>query len=42
MKTFIVNHYGIVYEKDLGKNSAAIARAMTEYNPDSSWSEVGE
>lgn len=42
MKTFIVNHYGIVYEKDIGKNSAAIARAMTEYNPDSSWSEVGE
>jgi len=42
MKTFVVNHYGIVYEKDLGKNSAAVARSMTEYNPDSSWSEVGE
>ena len=42
LKTFIVNHYGIVYERDLGKKSAAIARAMTEYNPDSTWNEVGE
>jgi sugar (pentulose or hexulose) kinase len=42
IKTLIVNHYGIVYEKDLGKNSATTARAMTEYNPDSTWSEVEE
>jgi hypothetical protein len=27
-----------VYEKDLGKNTAAIAKGMKEYNPDSSWS----
>jgi hypothetical protein len=29
--TFIVNHEGIVYEKDLGPNGAAIARAMKEF-----------
>jgi hypothetical protein len=42
IKTMIVNHYGVVYEKDLGRNTAAVARAMTEYNPDSSWYEVGQ
>jgi DUF2950 family protein len=35
--TFIVNDSGAVYEKDLGPNTATLAKAMTEYNPDSSW-----
>jgi Protein of unknown function (DUF2950) len=35
--TFIVNHEGVVYEKDLGPDTAAIARAMKLYNPDSTW-----
>jgi hypothetical protein len=35
--TFIVNHDGVVYEKDLGPDTAAIARAMKLYNPDSTW-----
>jgi hypothetical protein len=38
--TFIVNHEGIVYEKDLGPHGAAIARAMKEFNPDSTWKKV--
>jgi Protein of unknown function (DUF2950) len=38
--TFIVNHDGVVYQKDLGPNSAAIARAMKEFNPDSTWQKV--
>ncbi|MBZ0159017.1 MAG: DUF2950 domain-containing protein [bacterium] len=42
VKTFIVNHYGVVYERDLGPNTAKIAAAMTEYNPDPSWKEVGD
>lgn len=42
LKTFIVNHYGVVYERDLGPNTAKIAAAMTEYNPDPSWKEVGD
>ncbi len=35
--TFVVNHDGTVYQKDLGPNTAAIARKMTLYNPDQSW-----
>jgi hypothetical protein len=35
--TFIVSADGVVYRKDLGKNTAALAKAMKEYNPDSSW-----
>ena len=38
--TFIVNHEGIVYQKDLGPNSAAIARGMKLFNPDASWKKV--
>jgi hypothetical protein len=37
MMTFIVNHDGVVYEKDLGPQTAAIASAMTRFNPDKSW-----
>jgi hypothetical protein len=35
--TFMVSHAGIVYEKDLGPSTDAIARAMTRFNPDSTW-----
>jgi len=35
--TFIVAQDGVVYRKDLGKNTAVLAKAMKEYNPDSSW-----
>jgi hypothetical protein len=42
IKTFIINHYGVVYEKDLGPKTANIAAAMTEYNPDVTWNEVSE
>jgi len=42
VKTFIVNHYGQVYEKDLGANTAQIAASIKEYNPDKSWSPVGD
>jgi len=38
--TFIVNKSGIVYQKDLGEQTAAIASAMQEYNPDSTWDRV--
>lgn len=35
--SFIVNHDGKVYEKDLGANSAEAAARVDAYNPDSSW-----
>ena len=38
--TFIVNHDGKVFQKDLGKNTASLAQSMKEYNPDKTWSEV--
>jgi len=38
--TFIVNHDGKVFQKDLGKNTASTAAAMKEYNPDKTWAEV--
>jgi hypothetical protein len=38
--TFIVNHDGKVFQKNLGANTAAIAKSMKEYNPDKTWTEV--
>jgi hypothetical protein len=38
--TFIVSKDQIVYQKDLGPQTDAIARAMTSFNPDSSWTKV--
>ncbi len=38
--TFIVNQDGIVYEKDLGPESAAMAGKMSDYNPDESWKRI--
>jgi hypothetical protein len=35
--TFIINQQGRVYEKNLGPNTAKLAAAMTEYNPDPTW-----
>lgn len=35
--TFIVGQDGVAYRKDLGKNTAVLAKAMKEYNLDSSW-----
>jgi hypothetical protein len=35
--TFIVNHEGIFYQKDLGPGTKAIAQAMTTFDPDDSW-----
>ena len=35
--TFIVNHDGVVRQKNLGRNTAAIASQMTSFDPDASW-----
>jgi len=40
VKTFVVNHDGIVYEKDLGKNTAKVVAGMDSYDPNKSWSIV--
>ncbi len=38
--TFMVNHAGTVYQKDLGKDTEAAARRMMWFDPDRSWSKV--
>jgi hypothetical protein len=38
--TFVVNHQGVVFQKDLGLSTARVAGAMTTFNPDQSWSRV--
>jgi hypothetical protein len=37
VQTFIVSYDGIVYQKDLGPDTAKIASAMERYNPDKTW-----
>jgi Protein of unknown function (DUF2950) len=38
--TFLVNHTGIVYQKDLGPRTAEIAGQISSYNPDQTWRKV--
>jgi hypothetical protein len=40
--TFIVNHDGIVYQRDLGEDTDAVARAMAAYDPGAGWIKVRE
>jgi hypothetical protein len=40
--TFIVGVDGVVYQKDLGKKTDDHAKAMKEYNPNSSWQKAEE
>jgi hypothetical protein len=38
--TFVVNHQGTVFEKDLGVDTARISGGMTAFDPDASWKKV--
>ena len=40
VQTFIVNQEGVIYAKNLGKDTANLSKAMTEFNPDNTWSRV--
>jgi Protein of unknown function (DUF2950) len=40
VETFICGENGVVYQKNLGPNSTALGAAMTQFNPDSSWTPV--
>jgi hypothetical protein len=37
IQTFQVNNDGIVYQKDLGPDTARLAAAIKQYNPDKTW-----
>jgi hypothetical protein len=40
VKSFIVNHEGVIYEKDLGPTTAKTAQLMEKFNPDRTWTPV--
>jgi len=38
--TFIMNHDGVVYQRDLGPQTETLAKAMTEFDPDPQWTRM--
>jgi hypothetical protein len=40
--TFVVNHAGTVFQKDLGANTAKLAERMSSFNPDQTWQKVSD
>jgi hypothetical protein len=40
VQTFLVNHRGLVYEKDLGSATGTAARQLLRFNPDKTWKAV--
>ncbi len=40
VKSFTIDQQGLIYQKDLGKDTLTVAKAMTDFNPDSSWTPV--
>jgi hypothetical protein len=40
--TLIVNHDGIVYQKDLGLETESVTKSMTRYDPDRSWQRIAQ
>ena len=38
--TFLVNHTGVVYQKDLGSRTNALAARITAFDPDQTWKKV--
>jgi hypothetical protein len=38
--SFIVNHNGVLFQKDLGKDTVTLARALKTFDPDTSWTQV--
>ena len=42
IKTFMVSHHGVVYEQDLGPDTAREAAAITTFDPGEGWTRVAE
>ena len=38
--TFLVNHNGVVYQKDLGDSTGALVKRMNWFDPDQTWKKV--
>jgi len=41
-RSFLVNHFGDVYRKDLGPDTARIAEGTSIFNPDRTWTKVND
>jgi hypothetical protein len=42
VRTFIVSHDGVVYDKDFGPNTLDEFKKMERFNPDKSWTPVSD
>lgn len=42
IKTFLVSHHGVIYQKDLGPATPTLARAVRRFNPDKTWKVVDD
>ena len=42
VKTFIVSHDGVVFEKDLGPKTLEAFKSMERFDPDETWSPASE
>ena len=40
--TFLVNHDGVVYQKDFGPKTTQVANAMKTFNPDKTWKKIAD
>ena len=40
VKSFMVSHDGVVYEKDLGPRTERVASRINAFNPDQTWAKV--
>ena len=40
VQTFMVSHDGVVYQKDLGPDTADIASTVEVFDPDTTWQRV--
>jgi hypothetical protein len=38
--TFIVNQDGVVFQKDLGEDTATVVESIQKFDPDSSWTAI--
>jgi hypothetical protein len=37
VETFMVSHYGVVYQKDLGPQTLTAFKSMERFDPDKTW-----
>jgi hypothetical protein len=40
--SFMMNHDGVVYQKDLGPKTASVAAKITRFDPSDGWNKVAQ